>query len=312
MQPIFDTPEETSRQDYESSRYEINNGHWHLVLSPSCGGSCYSLTAHHAEQWQPIFRKQGLSNTDVFSSGAFAMLPYVNRLHGGLLFDQDSVHRIPSNRPNVSSPVHGVGWMNAWQTEQTDPHAAKLVLKHRRNADWPYSFEATQTWILTEHGVSWNIKLLNTGSISMPAGIGFHPYFAAPAGSRFIWHPGQWLFPACDQAPICWHSTHPLLSNQPAHQGLIHSIDINHCFSDWNQVCSIDYPAENFSVHISASSNLDFCTLYRPSNAEWLCVEPSTQAPGAFSEHSARIAKLGSKYLKPQDSMSAQMQISIQ
>ncbi|TIN75731.1 MAG: aldose 1-epimerase, partial [Mesorhizobium sp.] len=41
----------------------------------------------------------------------------------------------------------------------------------------PYSYHATQAFVLSEEGLGVTMTLTNTGPVSMPFGFGLHPWF---------------------------------------------------------------------------------------------------------------------------------------
>jgi aldose 1-epimerase len=286
-------PPAASRAACERVGVGLQNEHWDLSVLPEFGACCAHLKTWHQGNWHDVFRPMSSSQTDPFESGAFAMLPYVNRL-------------------GVSHPVHGVGWMQAWHVAFTSEQAIRLQLNHQGDIHWPYDFSATQTWSLQDSSLCWDISVTHQGAGSMPAGIGFHPFFSTDADSALTFNANAFLWPDAKQPPQIWTEVDAGDDRQPLHQGLVSAMEINHCFEGWSGGALIVHPSRGFAVKLQASADLPFVSLYRSKAAPWLCIEPATHANGAFSIQDQSLDGLGTSYLQARGSLKARLEISIQ
>lgn len=81
--------------------------------------------------------------------------------------------------------MHGVAHARAWQVDALSASSAELSLRYVPVAEgWPWPFVATQRLALTPEGLHAEMSLRNAGDTPMPAGGGFHPYFARTPGMR--------------------------------------------------------------------------------------------------------------------------------
>jgi aldose 1-epimerase len=290
----------------------LKNEHWDLSVLPELGACCGHMKTWHQSAWHNVLRPMPGLESDPFESGAFAMLPYVNRIYGGRLNAQGTVLTLPCNRPRVPHPVHGVGWMHAWRVSKTSAHSIQLQLDHQAHANWPYDFSAIQTWSLQESSLRWDISLTHQGMGSMPAGIGFHPFLSIDTDSTLELNAKNFLSPDAKQAPQVWQDVDASDDQKPVHQGSVAAMEINHCFAGWAESASLAHASRGFTVKLQASADLPFVSLYRPNGASWLCIEPATHANGAFSVQDQPLRRLGARYLQTQESLHAQLTISIQ
>ena len=62
--------------------------------------------------------------------------------------------------------------------------ATEVVLEHRHAAgEWPWAYRATQRFSLTPAALNVEMVVTNESGTTMPAGLGWHPYFPRTAGT---------------------------------------------------------------------------------------------------------------------------------
>lgn len=111
-------------------------------------------------------------------AGAFVMLPFTNRLAPAQFSWQDQTITLHNGSP-TGQGLHGFGHRRPWQLRQTKPHSAELVLMHpAQDAEWPWSFEATLSYQLSEAGLRIELTLRNTSTGVMPLSLGWHPFLS--------------------------------------------------------------------------------------------------------------------------------------
>src|SRR5262249_34164016 len=111
-----------------------------------------------------------------FESSAFALVPYSNRIRAGQFSFRGRPVSVPLNRPPERHSIHGLGWQAAWR--RIDVSARELTLEFRHDAGpWPWAFRATQHFALEPTGLTVALTLRNESGTTMPAGLGWHPYF---------------------------------------------------------------------------------------------------------------------------------------
>ena len=87
---------------------------------------------------------------------------------------------MPRNRDDEPLPLHGDGWLGAWEVEQEESARVRLTLDRREGE--PYSYRAAQTYSLDGATLVVTLDVENTGRDALPFGLGLHPFFDARGG----------------------------------------------------------------------------------------------------------------------------------
>ncbi|MET0911447.1 MAG: aldose epimerase [Ilumatobacteraceae bacterium] len=107
--------------------------------------------------------------------GSFPMVPWVGRLRQGR-FDHDGVHHhLP---PNLALDAgHGTVFDQPWQRTDDGRDGTHAALTCTLDAPWPLGGRADQTFTLRATSLHCTLAV-TAGERSMPAEIGWHPWFA--------------------------------------------------------------------------------------------------------------------------------------
>ncbi len=256
--------------------------------------------------WNP---SQPTNNS--FEVGSFVLVPYSNRLFGGQLLSPNGTLTLPRNHPHSDVPVHGIGWQKNWQLVSSEPQRLVLGYSHLSDTHWPYDHSCEQTVTLKRSHVQFNLKLLNLSEQSMPAGLGFHPWFALDKecqlrfGSSTVWLQDARGWPMLEM-PTSGQQDFDFSRWRKAH-----AVIQNHCHSRWSGLAELKRPEKKLSLQISASPNLNHLIVYRKPGQDWLCLEPVSHATGAMSLPHVKIGHTGHHILAPGESMEVWMRINI-
>lgn len=136
-----------------------------LEIDPQDGGRWTSLVVDGLEL---------LSGADVegippgVTHGCFAMAPYAGRLGHGRLVVDGVQHDLPRDAPPHA--IHGHVFDVPWQLDGEGVLSAPLP------ATWPFAGFVRQELVLHDGGL--DARLVLRAEESMPATVGFHPWFA--------------------------------------------------------------------------------------------------------------------------------------
>lgn len=218
---------------------------------------------------------------------------------------------IPPNRSGIVHPVHGVGWRLAWQVMHCELHQLQLGYDHVADAHWPFSHQCLQTITVTGDTVRFHLQLHNQSARPMPVGAGFHPRFAVDDDTVvFLDVPTGWTQDK-DGLPNSL-SAGSAVACGDFRQGLhATTIELNHCFQSGQAPAVLRWPSRNFEVSIDTSDSLRHMVVYRPSEANWICLEPVSHATGAFSLPAMHDRAYGANFLQPDDKFEAWMDITV-
>src|SRR6266478_2199272 len=150
-----------------------------LTVAPAVGGA---VTRYWLErdgttwEWLRPTPPEALRDAFPYRTAAFPLVPYSNRIREGRFAFRGRAVALPLNRPPERHAIHGHGWQARWRTIEAGPTEARLEYRHAAD-DWPSAYCATQHFTLSPTSLTVAITLTNEADASMPAGLGWHPYF---------------------------------------------------------------------------------------------------------------------------------------
>ncbi len=293
----------------------IQAGSLHAEIAPEVGGS---LTAFYSRRdngrrhhWMRAATPAALASREPLGMASFPLVPWCNRIRDSRFEFEGQAHRITPNHGNSPHALHGVGWQRSWQMTERTPSAITLRLDYREGAAWPFSFVATQRYELDEQGLSIAMSVENTGSASMPAGIGHHPYFAhrhegdgtrVQAQVTHIWKGDD------EVMPTGLSTDHAAVSG--LQRGLrLSEIDLDNNFIGFDREARVQWP-DGSALTMSAQAPLDFFVLYCPQGADLFCMEAVSNCTDWINLRALHPeSEIGGSVLAPGEQLSGQWRL---
>lgn len=281
-------------------------GALHLELSPSVGGSIRNFWSTADGQRKPLLRESHSPDSTVLDHACFPLVPYVNRIRGGEFRFRGETVRLAPNMAGDPSPLHGQGWLGAWSVESAGASDAELLYRHEAG-EWPWHYEALQTFALDPDGLSVRLMCRNLSDRPMPCGLGLHPYFPCDASSRLdtevatVWEIDEHVLPT-RQVPA--EGRYDLRQRAVCGQGL------DHGFGGWGGEARISEEGGPRRLTMS-SPQAKFFQLYSPPTGGIFVAEPVTHANAALNAPEGQWPELGMRVLAPQDSMTLDMRLQV-
>lgn len=228
-------------------------GDWTLAVDPAQGASVTRLT----------FAGQDL----LADEPAFWMIPWANRLDGGRL----GPHRLPVNRPQDGTAIHGLSRDRPWQVAAQAPDAATLAQEVDAA---PYRYAARLAIAATPDAVTLDLTVVNMGAEALPFGAGWHPWFRRPPGTRLAFRATHRCRHDARTLPVAADLTDGLEGGEEAFLGL----DTH--FAGWDGRARIGWPGLALALEATGAlaTNLQ---VYAPRDRAVLCVEPCSHLPDA-------------------------------
>jgi len=253
----------------------LSGAGWTLTLLPALGGAIGTLRF----QDQDILRPTAEDATDPLESACFPLVPYANRIAGGRFGFGGRDVALPLNFGDHPNTLHGFGWHRPWEVAQAGPDRIRLVHAHDGSNGWPWRYRAEQTMELDENGLRLTLTLVNKAIEPMPAGIGLHPYFVCPPGTRLRFDAQRvWL---TDAVQI------PDRSAQVGHFGdwasgtsIAEADFVDHSYEGWGGKAMLDTGAHRVTLTAQGARDLH---LFHPQGESFCCLEPVTHLPNAFN-----------------------------
>lgn len=282
-----------------SSIIALAAGPLRCEISPALGG-CIAGLWHDGV---PVLRSTPARElTSVRMAGSYPLVPFSNRVGGATLQWQGTNHPLVKNHATEPHSIHGIGWQRPWEVLEADGRSALLSFEHRAGGDWPFDFDASQTFRLTEGGLDLTLSVTNQSDRSAPFGLGWHPYFTKrPDTGIELAATGRWEM-GSDKLPTRREPSDGLY-------GPCAVLDVDHCFDGWSGEARLGDSA----LQVVLRSNLRRLVVFTNPARDFVAVEPVSHVNNAVNlvAAGAQPQDVGLAVLAPGESFSAQMSIDV-
>jgi aldose 1-epimerase len=278
-----------------------------LLVYPGIGGAIARYTWRGTDVLRPA-PDEAIRDRRVRQMGCYPLVPYSNRIGHGRLAFAAQLFTLRPNFPPEPHAIHGLGWQRPWTVRSQGPATVALHLQHAPDADWPFAFEATESFELASRSLRAAIGIRNADTRAMPAGLGFHPYFPARSRARLqaewqgVWTGAGELPTGHGPVPPQWDFRAP----RPAGPWVV-----DHCFTGWARRAVLDYGTHR--VVLTASEPLERIVCFAPGDGrDFIALEPVSHAPDAFALAAAGRSDTGMRVLAPGESFEASMAVAVE
>jgi aldose 1-epimerase len=185
--------------------------------------------------------------------------------------------------PNLDGekfPIHGDGFLAAWEVTHRDASSAELHLQSRSCA--PYAYEARLQYSLRQGALQMALSVQNQAEFALPYGIGFHPWFVRSTGDFLQFESSHYWTEDGEYLPL---ERRPCVTGDGVHFNSPHALPekwINTAFEGWDRKAILSMPNAGLEVHIRTSETLGNLMVYSPGGAaDFVCLEPMSHVPNA-------------------------------
>lgn len=268
-----------------SASLSLAAGDWEAVLLPAQGAAFAALRHRGRDLIAPV--PAGADPNGGFW-GAFWMIPWANRLDRGRLPFGGRTCYLPVNRPEDDTAIHGLARDRPWRVEAAARDRAVLA-QELAEPGIPFRYLARVEVALTpEAGVTLAVSVANIAAEPFPFGLGWHPFFVRPSGTRLAFRATTMFGRDARTLPVAPRATTGIRGGEEAYLGL----DTH--FAGWDGRAEIAFPgADGPALRLVASGawtgNLQ---VFAPPAVPVLCLEPQSHVPDApnrpaFAAHGA-------------------------
>ncbi len=282
---------------------DICNGSLSLGLAPAVGGSVSYLRFGDRDILRPATRS-GNNPPNVLQSSAFPMLPFTGRITDGQFQFAGKAITLPANMPPEPHAIHGFGWQSRWVVIEQTANWVEISHTGGGNA-WPWPYMATQRFELSKTALSLGLTLTNIGTLPMPAGFGWHPYF--PRQSAVLTTPTKRVWPLqADMTPL---APIPVDQKRDLSGGrMVDDLVLDDVFEGGTGPHTIRWP--DLTLSMTADPVFGKLVVFVPSGGDYFCVEPATQTPDAVNSDLPH-SLTGLHVLAPDETLVGTIKLSI-
>lgn len=156
----------------------LGRGAIEVDLAPEAGGRVAQIRVHGIDQL--IGPDDGWPA--MIAWGCYPMVPWAGRVRDGRFRFEGREYQLPRNLGEHA--IHGVGFAMPWQVQRFDESSARLSLELPTDEHWPFGGIARQHVAILEDELRLALSV-QAGSRTMPAEIGWHPWFRKPDRLEF-------------------------------------------------------------------------------------------------------------------------------
>jgi len=286
----------------------LRQGALGVTLAPAIGGSIARFWSDASGAALELLRPtppHALARGEPGGLASFPLVPWSNRIRlGRFTFGGRSVALTPNDHGHA---IHGLGYRAPWTV--TERSRSEAVLEHRHApGEWPWAYRATQRIALTSTGLSVELVLTNESETTMPAGLGWHPYFPRTAGTTLHAQVTEvWLTDAEILPTVC---VTPPRDKDPRLGLAVDRVALDNVFVGWDQEAVITWPERRARLRMAARGPLETLVVYTPPDEAFFCAEPVSHITEAFNLAAAGHPDTGMLSLVPGESARAVMSLT--
>lgn len=291
-----------------------------VLISPVVGGSIFSMEYKYEGEWLHIMRPTTSSALKEGNSGDFAsfnLIPFSNRIENGLLKYRGREYVLDINNPDGHT-IHGEVRQRALKVEHSD--SSKIIMSFKSDdfddISWPFPFYAEIVHeLIGDSCLSTYMKLKNVGEITMPGGMGIHPYFMrklTDVDNRVdLCMPIKGIYPGDTTIPTGHYVDVEERLDFSEGKELTDEF-LDNCFAIGNGDITISWPGSGISLKMEKDDIFSHGIIYCPKEEkEFFAIEPVTNCNNAFNMAEAGIKDTGTIYIEPGDSIEGSIKIEI-
>ncbi|QND72864.1 aldose 1-epimerase [Tardiphaga robiniae] len=276
--------------------YSIASRDLSAVLSPEMGGRLLQLKYRDSVDIVVPMAPHRFNVLHWPRAGAYPLIPYHNRLaNASISIAKQDLLLLPHPAAKPHS-LHGPSHTRPWRAVSHAPNRFIMEIDYDADPHWPWRFSAQQDFYLQDNSLTVRISLTNLGSRPMPAGFGWHPYFASteqPETDAMIhWPHREDYLPSGERAIVMDRKS--LEQQDTSYLG------------EWN---SATIRLKGARVVMFAPSPFDFLVVHR-GDAFHVCIEPVTHVANAWNLDMG-AASVGARVLQPGEVLEGRIELTV-
>lgn len=286
----------------------LTHGPFELVAAPGFGARIVSFRKSGRDILRPtpesIIRKP-----KVYEFAGFPLMPYSGPLFGPGFTFAGVDHVLSRTVREEPSATHGDAWIAPFTIAKQTASMVSLAFEHVPEAGtFPFRYTCLVCFELSDAGLAITLRLTSRDHRRMPAGIGFHPYFPKPKGTRLTFDAvGVW--PA-DAPEAVTQGCGPLIEGLSFRDGPdVSEMVVDRLYEGWDGKAALDY-ADGHSTIVTADGALDKMQIYSAWHYPYVCVEPVSNANDGFNRMAHGVPSHGVRILEPGRSIEGTIRIN--
>jgi aldose 1-epimerase len=299
----------------------IQNEFWKLTISPEFGASPFALEHKINGNWVPIMRPSLPGSLEAGRStdfSSYTLAPYSNRIRNHVFEFRNRKHQL---RPNWhdGQTIHGDVHGEPWKVSQPDSSTLQCEIDSSEisNLNFPFPYRVRCQYKLEGANFVTTLELINTGSETMPAGFGIHPYFqrripGSNADCQLEFGAGGWYQASDPKDPI----PDSAAGSIPSDKNFLQARAINDQFIDgvyngFVGLATLVWPGSGYQMKLEADPIFSHFVVFTAPD-QTLALEPVSNATDGFNLHARGIQNVGVRELEPGETMTGSITLRLE
>ena len=287
---------------------EICNNQLRLIIDPDKGVGTRAFDLYRNGHWLPIMPDTRSPNCHLPFAN-FLMIPYSNRVENGQFSFENHDYKL--TRGELHS-IHGDVRNRQWKINQATIESISCTFNSSHNTaiNWPWDFCAEASFKLDGLSLYMKLSITNSSQTTMPAGLGWHPYFNRKITSNneqvLLHFPLDGAYPDAHLTRIPSGPLAPLVEDQsfdPERELLPDNL-LDLCCHGFRGG-SISWPKSNLRLNISTNPTCKHLVIYNPSESDYFAIEPVSNANNGVNLFAQGDQTSGIKTLLPNETLTA-------
>jgi len=239
-------------------------------------------------------------------AGAYPLAPYSNRIREARFVFRNKTWTLAPHPPDWPNALHGHTQRCVWQVAHVGSQRAELVLRTEANENWPWSLESSVIFELTGNTIGVSLAVRNRSEHAMPAGLGWHPFFAIDSESKVHFRASRdWEINAKCLPTGRWFPTQAPVEltreSWAAHDYVQYA-------SEWDGTALIERDAG--TVRVTTGAPLTHLVVFAAHNSNFVCLEPVSHVADGFNLAAEGTQDTGMQVLEPGESLAARVALA--
>jgi aldose 1-epimerase len=208
-----------------------------------------------------------------FGPAGFVMAPWANRIpHARFAWGGETVELLPNF--SDGSAIHGEVFDQVWQWRTN-----RTLGTSGGQFGWPFPYDLEATIEVAQDTLEYSLTLVNVGQQVMPAGLGWHPWFASHRGELQLQFEARQYYEQADFLPVGPARPHesadpefvrPRIPDWGFH-GLFTELVSRRVVLEWTR--------RGINAELKFTGDADHLLVYASEEREAVAIEAQTHAP---------------------------------
>jgi aldose 1-epimerase len=298
----------------------LENNFWKLQVQPRLGASPVALEAMANGAWQPVMRPTApelLEGNDSASFSSYNLAPYSNRIKDNVFVFEGREYRLRPNWSDGIMTLHGDIRNRPLEMHRSD-HALEFFYDSRNVTDSNYPFDYTfkTRYVLEDDVLVSHLEVQNVGSVAMPAGLGFHPYFmptflGSSAAPLLHFQAKSVYLTDTSRIPDGGSQAIPpeLDFSSPKN---VTALFIDNVYNDWDGVATLEWAGSGYGLRIEGDPIYTHFVVFNGDPDGTIALEPVSHCTDGFNLMAQGVPNTSVKILEPAEVLAGAMRLKLE